>query len=62
MEYLLVRDNQTGKTLQILRHLPNPNYTVIQDMAVEDVKRVSIGKVIRNWMKDRKEEKTLVNS
>jgi len=57
MEYLLVKDTETGKTLLVLRQSLAPTYTVF-DNNTEPVefKKRSIGKVIRSWMKDRRND------
>jgi len=53
VEFLLVMDKETGKSLQILRQ--SSDYIVIEDaIELSEVKARSIGKVIRNWMKANK--------
>ena len=53
IEYLLIKDTQTGKTLQVLRESLEVSYTVIEDSTeVTIVKKQSVGKAIRNWMKE----------
>lgn len=51
--YLLIKDIQTGKSLQILGEPFDTNYTIIKDiLEITNVKERSIEKVIRNWMKE----------
>jgi len=53
VEFLLIVDKETGKSLQILRQFSD--YIVIEDaIELSEVKARSIGKVIRNWMKANK--------
>ena len=57
MEYLLVKDTETGKTLLVLRQSLAPTYTVFDNNTEPvEVKKRSIGKVIRSWMKDRRND------
>lgn len=53
MEYLLVKDMSTGKSLQILGQPPNTHYIVIDNVIdLASVKKQSLGKIIRDWMKE----------
>ena len=55
IEYLLVKDVQTGRSLQILRQPPDTHYIVINNITeLADIRKQSIGKVIRGWMKEVK--------
>lgn len=55
MEYLLIKDTQSGKTFQVLRQPPNIDYICINNtLEAVDVKKQSIRKAIRGWMKDAK--------
>ena len=57
MEYLLVKDTETGKTLLVLGQSLTPTYIVLDDTTEPvEVKKRSIGKVIRSWMKDRRND------
>ena len=57
MEYLLVKDTETGKTLLVSRRSLAPTYLVVYDTTEPvEVKKRSIGKVIRSWMKDRRND------
>ena len=57
MEYLLVKDTETGKTLLVLRQSLTPTYIVLDNNTEPvEVKKRSIGKVIRSWMKDRRND------
>ena len=57
MEYLLVKDTETGKTLLVLRQSLAPTYIVLDNNTEPvEVKKRSIGKVIRSWMKDRRND------
>jgi len=57
MEYLWVKDTETGKTLLVLRQSLAPTYTVFDNNTEPvEVKKRSIGKVIRSWMKDRRND------
>jgi len=57
MEYLLVKDTETGKTLLVSRQSLAPTYLVVYDTTEPvKVKKRSIGKVIRSWMKDRRND------
>ncbi len=56
MEYLQIKDILTNKTLQIFKTTDNI-YSVIEDNqdAIE-VRKGKIGKIIKTWMKDRKND------
>jgi len=57
MEYLLVKDTETGKTLLVSRQSLAPTYLVVYDTTEPvEVKKRFIGKVIRSWMKDRRND------
>ncbi len=56
-EYLIIRDTITGKVLQVLKSSPDIDYIIITDIADPAVvKRRSVGKVIRTWMKGVKSD------
>ena len=54
IEYLLIKDMVTGRSLQVLREPPDTHYTVIEDsIELADVRKQSIGKIIRDWMRKK---------
>lgn len=59
IEFMSIKDNETGRTLQVSRQIGSYQYPymVVSDgLKAEEVQKRSIGKVIRTWMKEVKSD------
>ena len=52
MIYFAMKDKETGDTLIILKGDDYKGYFVIRDLEIEAIKKSSLTKVIRDWVKE----------
>ena len=57
MEFMVVRDTITGEELRVAQPSPESDWLVEEnDEELKEVRKRSVGKVIRTWMKERRKE------
>ena len=57
MNFITIRDTITGKELTVFQPPTSRDFVVVEtDGVPTETRTKSVGKVIRNWMKERKKE------
>ena len=57
MEFMVIRDTITGEELRVAQPSPESDWLVEEnDEELKEVRKRSVGKVIRTWMKERRDE------
>ena len=57
MEFMVIRDTITGKELRVTQPSPRSDWLVEENNGeLKEVRKRSVGKVIRTWMKERRDE------
>ena len=57
MEFMVIRDTITGEELRVTQPSPGSDWLVEEnDGELKEVRKRSVGKVIRTWMKERRKE------
>ena len=57
MEFMVIRDTITGEELRVAQPSPESDWLVEENNGeLKEVRKRSVGKVIRTWMKERRKE------
>ena len=57
IEFLYIKDIQTGSTLQVLKPSSDTGYIIAVDKADPiEVRRKSVRKIIRTWMREQRRQ------